>query len=108
MKFKILKRKKIEFSPEPEDYTIEWDLLFLEIGKFKIDFLTDFGEWFCYIHLGKKWWRFSSAGYLKYKDAEPIKKCKNCSKQRTMDCPNSYFCYNTLDKPYFETKKENI
>jgi hypothetical protein len=26
---------------------------------------TDCGEWFLYIHIGKRWWRFSGAGYMK-------------------------------------------
>lgn len=33
--------------------------------NFQFRWFTDCGEWFLYIHLGKKWWRFSSAGFLK-------------------------------------------
>lgn len=33
----------------------------------QIRWFTDFGEWFFYIHIGKRYWRFSSAGYLKGK-----------------------------------------
>ena len=32
---------------------------------FQFRWFTDCGEWFLYIHLGKKWWRFSGAGYMK-------------------------------------------
>ena len=32
---------------------------------FQFRWFKDFEEWFLYIHLGKKFWRFSSAGYLK-------------------------------------------
>ena len=30
------------------------------------------------------------------------KDCRVCKKHNTMDCPNSYYCYDTIDKPYFE------
>ena len=68
MKLRILERVKNQWSPEPEDYDMEWQFLFLKIGKFKIDFFSDCGELFCYIYWGEKWWRFSTAGYLNYKD----------------------------------------
>lgn len=32
--------------------------------NFQFRWFTDCGEWFIYIHLGKRWWRFSGAGYL--------------------------------------------
>jgi len=32
---------------------------------FKIRWFTDHHEWFLYIHLSKRWWRFSGAGYMK-------------------------------------------
>ena len=68
MKLKILKREKYQYSPEPEDYVMEWQFLLLEIGKFKINWLTDCDEWFCYIDWKQKWWRFSSAGYMSWKE----------------------------------------
>lgn len=34
---------------------------------FQFRLFTDCGEWFLYIHLGKRWYRFSSAGFLKGK-----------------------------------------
>jgi len=46
-------------------------------GKFKFHFVskyfqfrwfTDCREWFLYIHLGKRWWRFSGAGFMKSSD----------------------------------------
>ena len=30
------------------------------------------------------------------------KDCYFCKKQHTNDCPNSYYCYDTKNKPYFE------
>jgi hypothetical protein len=32
---------------------------------FQFRWFMDCGEWFIYIHIGKRYWRFSSAGYLK-------------------------------------------
>jgi len=65
MKLKILKREKYQYSPE--GYNILWQILFLEISRFKIDWFTDYDEWFCYIDWKQKWWRFSSAGYMSWK-----------------------------------------
>lgn len=41
----------------------------------------------------------------------PIKKdspltCSDCERWGTMDCPNSYMCYSTKDKPYFKSKQD--
>lgn len=30
--------------------------------------------------------------------------CSDCERWGTMDCPNSYMCYSTKDKPYFKSK----
>jgi len=30
--------------------------------------------------------------------------CSDCERRGTMDCPNSYMCYSTKDKPYFKSK----
>ena len=30
--------------------------------------------------------------------------CVNCEKHKTMECPNSFYCYSTEDKPYFRLK----
>lgn len=32
--------------------------------------------------------------------------CSDCERWRTMDCPNSYMCYSTKDKPYFKSKQD--
>lgn len=37
----------------------------LVANYFQFRWFTDCGEWFLYIHLGKRWWRFSGAGYMK-------------------------------------------
>ncbi|MDD4564829.1 MAG: hypothetical protein PHE79_05060 [Eubacteriales bacterium] len=31
--------------------------------------------------------------------------CDNCAKRGRMDCPNSFFCYATEDKPYWVGKE---
>ena len=36
------------------------------------------------------------------------KKCNKFVNYKTMKCPNSSKCYNTLDKPYFRELKERI
>lgn len=33
--------------------------------------------------------------------------CSNCENYGSMNCPNSYYCYATKDKPYFKLKKKN-
>lgn len=30
--------------------------------------------------------------------------CSDCERRRTMDCPISYMCYSTKDKPYFKLR----
>lgn len=42
------------------------------------------------------------------KDMQELKrrKCDKCINYKTMDCPNSSKCYDTLDKPYFKIKEE--
>lgn len=30
--------------------------------------------------------------------------CSDCERWGTTDCPNSYMCYSTKDKPYFKSK----
>lgn len=30
--------------------------------------------------------------------------CRACKHYKRMTCPNSRFCYNTLDKPFFEVR----
>ena len=37
--------------------------------------------------------------------ADNSKKCKNCRKYQTLECPNSYYCFDTKDKPYYERKE---
>lgn len=31
-------------------------------------------------------------------------RCNNCTKQHTMNCPNSLFCHSTKDMPHFDRK----
>jgi hypothetical protein len=49
-------------------------------------------RWFCGRHFGKR-----NAYYEKVD-------CSNCRKHGTIDCPDSFFCYSTEDKLYFEPK----
>ncbi len=50
---------KIKYSGECYNYIIF-------INKFiQFRWFREFGEWFLYIHLGKRFWRFGSSGYLK-------------------------------------------
>lgn len=44
-----------------------WYFIWLVTKHFQFRWFTDCGEWFFYIHLGKKYWRFSGAGYMKGK-----------------------------------------
>lgn len=37
----------------------------IESKKFKFKWFASNGYWFIYIHLGKKWCRFSNAGFIK-------------------------------------------
>lgn len=39
---------------------------------------------------------------LTKKDNSP--RCHNCERRGTMDCPVSYMCYSTKDKPYFKSR----
>ena len=32
-------------------------------------------------------------------------KCKNCREHQILECPNSYYCFDTKDKPYYERKE---
>lgn len=36
----------------------------LEIGPFSITHFIDFDDWFVYVNWRKRFWRFSSAGYI--------------------------------------------
>lgn len=36
---------------------------------------------------------------------DPYVICRQCSKFKTMNCPNSFFCFATKDKPFFEKKE---
>lgn len=35
-----------------------------------------------------------------------MKQCRDCKKWGTMGCPESRECYTTINKPFFEPKKE--
>ncbi len=54
MKLKVWKR-----------YDLGVDIFILVMKGFEVRLFTDYGEWFLYITIGKKWWRFSSAGFMK-------------------------------------------
>jgi hypothetical protein len=43
------------------------DILIIRGKRFKIQWFTDCGEWFIYVTLGRKFYRFSGAGFLKGK-----------------------------------------
>lgn len=43
-------------------------ILILVTRLFKFRWFTDCGEWFIYIEFGKRWVRFSSAGFMKSKN----------------------------------------
>ncbi len=65
MAFKILRPYYTCYPPNGlMDYQGIY-ILYLITKLFQFRWFTDCGEWFLYIHLGKKWWRFSGAGYMK-------------------------------------------
>ena len=33
------------------------------------------------------------------------KECRTCRKYKTLECPNSYYCFDTEHKPYYERKE---
>lgn len=35
------------------------------------------------------------------------KNCQDCAKYHSEQCPNSFDCYNTVDKPFFIKNKKN-
>lgn len=45
----------------------EKDFLRLEVGKLRITWFMDSGDWFFYFYWDYKWWRFSSAGFVKWR-----------------------------------------
>ena len=70
MKFNVLSKLKIKLGKRYINgiYIIKIES---KLFNFSIDWFTDFGEWFIYIRIGnknKKWWRFSSVGYMSYKE----------------------------------------
>jgi hypothetical protein len=36
----------------------------LRLGRFRLHWFLDCGEWFCYVYWGKRFWRWSTVGYL--------------------------------------------
>lgn len=42
-------------------------ILVFRIKLISFSWFTDCGDWFVYITLGKRWYRFSSAGFMKGK-----------------------------------------
>jgi nuclear transport factor 2 (NTF2) superfamily protein len=45
-----------------------WTIFVLRIKRFAFRWFTDCGEWFIYLEMGKRNIRFSSCGYLNWKD----------------------------------------
>lgn len=41
-------------------------------------------------------------GKSKYERHPNKKECETCKHRKTMNCPNSYYCYSREDKPYYE------
>lgn len=66
MELKLFERYYINFDDEKTlPFFQGWYLIWLVTKHFQFKWFTEFGEWFLYIHLGRRWWRFSSAGYMK-------------------------------------------
>ena len=38
---------------------------------------------------------------------DPYKKCRNCVRFKTIDCPNSSLCFALENKPFFMSKKKD-
>lgn len=36
--------------------------------------------------------------------SKEFRRCEDCKNKSTMECPNSYYCEATLDRPYFQAK----
>jgi hypothetical protein len=49
------------------------DVFILCTKPFQLRWFTDCGYWFIYVHFGKKYFRFSNAGYLSRKTKEETK-----------------------------------
>jgi hypothetical protein len=60
MKFRLFK----ECSCRPEGGCGKFDYVEIKSRFFGFYWFVDCGEWFIYITIGKRWWRFSSCGYL--------------------------------------------
>lgn len=58
-----------------------WYIFDIRHKNYGIWFFTDVGEWFLYIQLGKKCYRLSSAGYLKFETSTPAEKNLKISKK---------------------------
>lgn len=50
-----------------DENDVEIEFLLIEGNGCRINWFTDCGDWFFYIILGKRFWRFSSAGYMDYR-----------------------------------------
>jgi hypothetical protein len=59
---KLIINKKYYFHEK--SYQGTYRLIFIT-RLFQFRWFTDCDEWFLYIHIGKRWWRFSGAGYMK-------------------------------------------
>ncbi len=44
------------------------DIFYLLTKRFQLKWFTDCGNWFLYIHVGKRWIRFSNCGFVKGMD----------------------------------------
>lgn len=66
MKVKLTVAEKYYTDTASQSYQGTY-IFMLDINKFRFSWFTDCGEWFIYIHIGSKWWRFSSCGFIKSK-----------------------------------------
>lgn len=57
------KKQPFEFKVMRRYYN-GWKFLILRSRLFQFRWFTDCGYWFLYIHIGKRYWRFSDIGYL--------------------------------------------
>jgi len=53
------------YTNEDINHPQGWYILMIICKLFKIRWFTDCGEWFLYLVLGKRYWRFSSVGFTK-------------------------------------------
>jgi len=57
-----------EFKEDDKENFQGWRFIYFISKPFRFRWFTDCGDWFLYIHCGKRYWRFSSAGYVSSKE----------------------------------------